>query len=302
MSLPKSPFFLIIPIAAVLFFWILSSSSRSSDLPKGETGGKLRVAASFYPLAYFASRIGGDTADVFVVTPPGVEPHDYEPTPADIIKIEKSDLLILNGQLEPWAGSATENLRGGETRVLVAGDGMIRGTDPHTWLSPKLAALEAGKIRRELAAIDPKNAGEYEQNSVALSQELSQLDSEFRQGLANCNKREFLTSHAAFSYLAQEYGLQQVPVAGISPDEEPSAKEMAELARYAKEKEIKFIFLEKLASPRLAQTLALEADAQTLVLDPLEGLSKEDENSGKNYFTIMRENLAALEKALECTR
>jgi zinc transport system substrate-binding protein len=272
---------------------------------------KLQVTASFYPLYYFASVIGGSHVDVQNITPAGAEPHDFEPTSQDIARIEKGDLLILNGGLEAWGNKIRDELQGTKVTLVIAGEGLFSqqvveqgqtAQDPHVWLSPPLAKKEVERILEGFRTVDPANRSDYEAQAKRLEDQLDQLDATYRAGLSQCRQTDIVTSHAAFGYLAQAYGLNQVAIAGLSPDAEPSARELADIANLAREKHINYIFFESLVSPKLAQTIADEVGAKTLVLDPLEGLTADQIRQGKTYFTVMQDNLMNLQTALECTR
>lgn len=286
------------------FFAIKNSSNINSN------AGKIQVTTSFYPYYYFAQRIGGDKASVTNVTPPGGEPHDYEPSSGDIVKIDSSKLLILNGAVEPWGNRIQQDLKNTNTKVLIAGSGLfsqnvvdengINSVDPHIWLSPRLAKIQVSRILNSFINIDPKNKNYYIANTNKLLADLDSLDKDYKIGLMSCQKKDIVTSHAAFGYLATDYGLTQVPIAGLSPDAEPSLKQLADIANFAKTKGIKYIFFESLASPKLSQTIASEVGAQTLVLDPLEGLTPDALSKGANYLTVMEQNLHNLEVALDC--
>lgn len=272
---------------------------------------KLRVTASFYPLAYFAQQIGGDRVVVTNMTPAGAEPHDYEPTPSDIAALEKSDVVILNGaHLEAW-GDKVPGMIGPHTVLVHAADGIADHTvdegngpmqDPHVWLSPQLASRMVDAIEASFEKADPSHAAEYETHAQSFKQQLSQLDKDYRSQLASCTSKDIITSHAAFGYLAAAYGLHQIPIAGLSPDEEPSPVELARISAYAKQNHISYIFFESLVSPRLSQTIANEVGAQTLVLDPIEGLTSDEVAAGDTYMTEMQKNLTRLTSALQCTR
>lgn len=278
-------------------------AGRTVLIPASE--GKLLVAASFYPVWFFATEIGGTRADVALIVPAGVEPHDYEPTPQDIVRIGQSRLVILNGGgIEPWSSDIQS------TVIIEAAEGLATYkmeedgkeiADPHLWLSPVLAGRMTDAILRGFVIADSVHRAEYEANAAVLKMRLTDLDREYREGLAFCKRRDFITSHAAFGYLAAEYDLNQVSLVGISPEEEPSPAALASIARFARERNIKYIFFESLVSPKLSETIAYEVGAATLVLDPVEGLAAEDAGRGGNYFTKMRENLSHLQLALECT-
>ena len=170
--------------------------------------------------------------------------------------------------------------------------------DPHVWLSPVLAQKEVQTITEALVKQDPKNKDYYESNSQEYIQKLKDLDELFRKTLQNVSSKEIITQHTAFGYLAKEYGLTQVPIAGISPSEEPSLSKLAELKEFAKEHHITVIYFEETTSPKVAQTLAAELGAETEVLNTLEGLSKEDQEKGLSYIEVMKNNLKSLEKSL----
>lgn len=276
--------------------------SKNTQIPKTplDNNNRLKVNTSIYPLYFFASQIGGGKASLQNLTPVGTEPHDYEPTTRDITQIEKSNMLVLNGGLEAWGEKMSDSLIGTNVKVIIAGQGFVTKSDPHIWLDPQLAKKEVHAITQGFISIDPQNSSYYEDNENKLGNKLDQLDNKFKQGLQSCQSRDFITSHAAFSYLAKRYGLNQVSISGFSPDQEPSARQLVDIAKFAKEHNIKYIFFERLVSPRLSETIADEIGARTLVLDPIEGLSDDDMNAGKNYFTVMENNLKNLKLALGC--
>ena len=283
---------------------------------------KVQVVASVYPVQEFVKAVGGERVDVSLLVPPGTEPHDWEPTAKDLAKIKGSALLVYHGAgLEHWAGAvvkpellgaakavevskgialldAAENELGEETGHNHGGEAH-GAKDPHVWLDPVLAQQEVKTILAALIEVDPAHASEYEANAAAYLKELQQLHAEYTAALQQTTKKELITSHAAFSYLAKRYQLQQVPVTGLSPDAEPTADKMAEIIRFCKEHQVKYIFFETLVSPKLAEVLSREAGASTLVLNPLEGLTVQEYKEGKSsYLTLMRENLQQLKKAL----
>lgn len=279
------------------------------------TSDKRIVTTSFYPLFFFASEVGGDEADISNVVPSGAEPHEYEPTPGERARIEKSDLLILNGGgLEPWGDDVREALEKKGVLTVVAGEGLMTRAmedeegklgstgvvDPHVWLSPLFAEKMVDRILSGFLSIDPEHADLYRQNAAVLKKSLADLDAEYRKGLSNCKTQSIVTSHAAFGYLADTYGLTQVSIAGISPEEEPSPSALAEIADFAKTHEVSYIFFESLVSPKLAETIASEVGAKTLTLNPIEGLTDEEIAAGENYLTIMQQNLNHLRIALQC--
>ncbi|MNI13995.1 High-affinity zinc uptake system binding-protein ZnuA precursor [compost metagenome] len=172
------------------------------------------------------------------------------------------------------------------------------GLDPHVWLAPSLAIKEVRTIEAALAAASPENAAAFQTNSDAYIAKLEQLDQDFKAGLKDTKRKDFITQHAAFGYLAKEYGLTQVPIAGLSPEQEPSAAQMAKIVEFAKAHKVKTIFFETLVSSSVADTIAGELGAKSAVLNPIEGLTDEDRSSNLDYLAIMRQNLEALKTAL----
>ena len=271
---------------------------------------KVKVATSFYPLYFFTSEIGQDNINVVNITPAGAEPHDYEPTAKDIANISDSKLLVLNGGgLEAWGQNILQNIDQNNTTVVVAGVALATQhiteegktiQDPHVWLSPPLAKQMADRITVGLETADPANKNLYELGNTALKLKLDILDAKYKAGLASCAKKDIVTSHAAFGYLAAAYGLNQVSITGISPDSEPSSQQLAQVSEFVKKNHIKYIFFESLVSPKLSETIATETGAKTLELNPIEGLSNEEISKGENYITVMERNLTNLKIALEC--
>lgn len=307
----KKNIIILLLLAAVLSGLVLAivKNMKKSALPV--KSDKLEVVASFYPLYFFAMEIGGEKASVTNVTPAGAEPHDFEPSAQALAKMENSRLIILNGAgLEGWKSDIEKNIDTRKTAVVAVGeelatrqmkeDGQME-TDPHVWLSPLLAQKMADRIAQGFLQADPANANYYKTNADNLKNKLAQLDGKYQKGLRNCVEKNIITSHAAFEYLASSYGLTQISIAGLSPDAEPSLSQLADIVKFAKENRVKYIFFESLASPKLSQTIASEVGAETLVLDPIEGLSDKELAEGKNYLTVMQDNLINLQTALGCT-
>jgi zinc transport system substrate-binding protein len=255
------------------------------------------VVASFYPLEYAAQEVGGPDLKVTNLTPPGAEPHDVELTARDVSRIRNADVVLyLGAGFQPAVADAAKEAKGTTVDLL---DGIPlneaqdeeTAADPHVWLDPVLYARVVRRVARALG--EPGRAD-------ALVRRLEVLDREYRQGLANCQRREIVTSHAAFGYLAARYGLEQVPIAGVSPEAEPTPRKLEEAAERVRTSGATTVFFETLVSPRLAKTVARETGATTAVLDPIEGLTKDEVARGDDYFTVMRRNLAAVQTALGC--
>jgi zinc transport system substrate-binding protein len=303
----KRTIILFVVILAALFFggnWLFQNKEETKEIDQ-----KMSVVASFYPIAFFSSEIGGYKTIVTNLTPSGVEPHDYEPTTKDLALLEQSRVVVLNGGVEVWADKVKSNLEDKQINIITAGEGIINKeieedgkkiADPHIWLDPVLAKEEAQKIAEGFAQADPQNQSYYENSLSLLNDKFDQLNQKYKMGLSNCQKKDIITSHTAFGYLAARYGLNQVAIAGLSPESEPSLQQLADISEFAKENNVKYIFFENLVSPKLSETIASEVGAKTLVLDPLESLSEDDSKQGKNYFTVMEDNLKNLQLALGC--
>lgn len=294
-------------IFAVLGIILVASRQRNTTPPASDAS--VRVTASFYPLAEFAKQVGGDLVSVTNLTPAGSEPHDFDPSPKDVAHLYASHVFIYNGAgLEVWVDRVLSDLQKNNVVIVDATAGMQLLSsreedgvyDPHVWLSPKLAALQVRAIEKAFMAVDPSHAATYTNNAATYIAELEQLHQDFKTGTAQCKRREIVTSHAAFAYLAKEYGLTMVPIAGISPDEEPSPARLAEVARFVNDYGVTHIFFETLVSPALSETIAHETGARTIAFNPLEGLTEEEIAQGKSYISVQRENLAAIRKALDC--
>ena len=297
---------LLAALVAVLIFVGVKNANQNT-----QQNNKLKVTASFYPLYDFAKAVGGDKVQVTNITPAGAEPHDYEPSPRQLISMQKSQVFIYDGgTLEPWVDKFLPNyqhtaVKASSQITLQAGqdeDGTTSASvkDPHFWLDPILAQQIVSNIKDGLIKADPSNKEYFQSHAKAYANKLAKLNKNYRDGLASCKGRTIITSHTAFGYLANRYNFKTLSIAGVSPDEEPSPAKLAELSKLVKTENIKYIFFESLTSPRLAKTIAKETGANTLVLDPIEGLSQADQKQGKNYISVQQENLANLRTALSC--
>lgn len=286
---------LLLWIAAMLL--LLGCGREATD------SSKPQVIVSLYTLQDFAQKIGGNYIDVKNLVPPGTEPHDFDPSPQDIVKLNRADLFLYNGAgLETWVEQTLPNIDQAKTLVVNTSDHLqqkqIKGqNDPHVWLNPDLAAQQAKAIYNALIQIDPKHKDAYTINYHKLSNQFISLQKEYSV-LIHTPIREFVTAHAAFSYLADRYQLKQVAIAGLTPENEPSPKEVKQLVDQLRQQHTKVIFFETLANNKLAEAVKQEIGAQALVLNPLEGLSEQEIAQGEDYFSVMRSNLTHLKKAL----
>ncbi|TRZ38969.1 zinc ABC transporter substrate-binding protein [Niallia circulans] len=300
----------------------LLSGCGAQDVQTNNDGDKqLKIMTSFYPMYEFTKQIAGNQADVELLIPSSTEPHDWEPTPKDIKKVHDADLFIYNSEYMETFVPTIEAAAEDEGTVFVEasqGIALMEGLeeeeehhdeeeehhhdhshemDPHVWLSPALAMKEVETITASLIESDPTHEDEYKNNSESYLKELSALDSEYKEKLALVSKKEMITQHAAFGYLAHDYGLEQIAIAGLSPEQEPSAAKLAELKTFASEHDINVIYFEEAASPKVAETLANEIDAKTTVLNTLELVNEEDQKNGLDYISIMKNNLNAIVQA-----
>ncbi|MEW2068036.1 metal ABC transporter substrate-binding protein [Streptomyces sp. NPDC007346] len=170
------------------------------------------------------------------------------------------------------------------------------GADPHVWLDPVKYAEVAKGVGKSLEKADPDHAADYKKNTEALVAELDKLNTAYESGLKNTATKTFITTHSAFGYLAERYGLTQQGIAGIDPEAEPTPARIQQLHTIAEKEKATTVFFETLASDRTAKTLAKDTGLKTDVLDPLEGITKK--SKGADYFEVMESNLAALQKAL----
>jgi len=299
-----------IRLVAALLALSVTAGCAGRAAASGFTGGRLNVVTAFYPLRFLADRITGGTADVTDLTKPGAEPHDVELNPRQVARIVDAGLVVYLDGFQPAVDQAVA--QEAPERALDAAsvvpllplstgtDGeteTVHGMDPHLWLDPSRYAAVADAVAARLARADPAHAAEYQGRAATLHTELDALDAEFAARLKTCTRREIVTSHSAFNYLAARYDLTQVGITGISPEAEPSPRRLAAVAAQARRTGTTTIFFETLVSPKVAETLAREVGATTAVLDPLEGLTE----PGADYFSVMRANLAALTGALGCT-
>lgn len=299
----------------------------------GSSGGStddVSVVTSFYPVQFVTERVAGDRAEVTNLTAPGGEPHDLELSPRQVAAVQDADLVVYQSQFQTAVDEAVEQADRTEGTTIDSAEGVTLieeseekgegdehaheegdeheghdhghdhgGVDPHLWLDPTNLVPVTEHVRDALVEIDPDHADEYRANAAALVEDLTTLDEDLTTGLADCKVRDIVTSHAAFAYLAQAYDLTQIPIAGIDPGTEPSAAQLATISDLVRTDGITTVFTETLVSPAVANTVAREAGVETATLDPIEGLTKA--TSDEDYLSIMRTNLATLQKANDCS-
>jgi len=277
----------------------------------------LKVYTSFYPYYDFAKNVGGDNIQINTIVPDGTEPHSFEPSPKTIAELEKADVFIYNGlEMEPWLDKVLNLLEGNDIYIVDASnavelinygeedhdddhdDDEHGEYDPHIWVDPINAIYISEEIKEAFVEVDPSNKGAYEERFNNFKGELEKLDDAFIEELKNATERKIIVSHSAFGYLAKRYDIEEIAVAGISPNAEPSPKRLAELTKIAKENKINYIFFEALANVKTAEVLAQEANLEILTLYNAEGLTEKQKSSGEDYISLMYKNLETLKKAL----
>jgi len=279
---------------------VAGCSSGDGD---GDDSAAVKVVAGFYPVAWVAERVGGERVSVTDLTPAGVEPHDLELAPRQVDDVLDADVVVvMGGGFQPAVEEAADSRDGVTVELLEElPEDALADDDPHVWLDPVLMGDVVDEIEVALVDADPEGEDAFRRNANALRAELGALDDAYRAGLATCQRDLVVTAHDAFGYLTDRYGLREEGVAGLSPEAEPDARRLAELADLASDEGVTTVFTEELVSPEIAETLAREAGGlQTDVLSPLESLSPEQRDRGDNYLSVMEANLAKLQTALSC--
>lgn len=302
-------FLIAIIFLAVILGGVFLFSVRAPQ--RENESGKINVVASFYPLAYLATAIGGDLVSVTNLVPAGTEPHDFEPSPRQLADIGWADIFFYNGAgFEPWVKKWEQSVTMRPRQMINMADTLKeKGADfiieneainPHFWLDPTMFGKEAEIVRDALAVADPAHEAVFRENMDHLITVLAELDHDFRVGLSSCALRDIIVLHEAFTYLARAYDFSAVAIAGISPEEEPSPKELARIITLALAKGVKHIFSEMVASPKLSETVAREIGGSVLVLNPIESMTPDEVQLGQDYISAMILNLNNLRAAMLC--
>lgn len=305
--------------------FILFSGCLIETSLEEESERKINVVTSFYPLYEFTSNVGGDKINVDVLIPPNVEPHEYELKPSDMVKILESDLFIYNGAgMEPWVHNIIEH---NEINVLDASNNieLIKSEqhhhetheeknehekeekehgeyDPHIWLSPINAIIQVENIRDKLIELDYENEEYYTENANEYIMKLNELDEKIKTEInpEKCKRNEIVITHATLGYFCKEYGCEQIPLSGITPEAEMSINRITEIMHEIEGKDVKVIFFEEQVNPKTAEVIANELGIETMIFNTIHGITEEDRNAGKNYITLMEDNISKLKYALEC--
>ena len=310
---------IIIPLVSV----ILWSNESTKNLETSED--ELQVYVSFYPLYETTQAVIGQKADVKILTPTNVDPHDFDPSVKVIQEMKTADLIILNGGgFESWISNM--EFESGQLLDSSNGISFLKTesvdhheipeeeheeheeheeneeheehevvSDPHIWLNPNLVKIQVKNIAERLSKIDPENSKSYNENASQYIEKLELLDLQIREELSSCSKKDFITYHNAFSYFSNEYGLTQHTITkGVHDHSQPTAKSIEGIIDLAKKLGIKVIFTEDTSDIRISQVIADEIGADVLILSPIATQDKEN----KNYFERMQENASSLKEAL----
>ncbi|GCF95015.1 zinc ABC transporter substrate-binding protein AdcA [Enterococcus florum] len=302
-------------VGLLLIAGVLSACGTEKAAEKNE---ELTVVASFYPMYDFTKNIVGEEGTVELLVPAGTDSHDFEPSARDINKIQEADAFVYNDEnMEMWVSDVADSLKQENVTMIKATkdllllpasdehehdhgeEGHHHELDPHVWLAPSLAMKEVEAIRDQLSEVYPEHAAIFSKNAQSYLEKLAALDQQYTEALSQAKQKSFVTQHAAFSYLALEYGLNQVPISGVSAEEEPSPARLAELKHFVETNGIEYIYFEQNAKSTVADTLADEANIKTAILNPLEGLTEKQMKAGEDYLSIMENNLKELRKTTD---
>lgn len=293
-----------------LFCSVLLLLAAGCGAPKAEkpNGGKLPVVASFYAMKEITQAIGGDKVDVRTLIPEGTEPHEFQPTTRSMKDLSRARVLVIQGLgMEPWAEEMVKAAENKDLVQVVAAQQVqpiqneekeeIREHgqyDPHAWLSPSCAQLEARAIADGLAKADPANRAYYEANADKFIARLQTLEDKYKEKFRQVHRKDFVTGHAAFAYVCRDFGLEQSSVEGVFASGEPNARQLAALVEFCRERGVKTIFTEAAVSPKTSQSLAREVGAKVVPIHTLEGSEGEGD-----YLQQMEENLERIYESLK---
>ena len=307
----KKTWFLMTLIVIIMF----STIACNKGIPYMENNGinqsdedTLKIFTTFYPMYFITKEIAKDKAEIINMIPAGVEPHNWEPTLKSMAELQNSDMLVYNGaNMERWIEKVINNIDTNKTKVVEASIGveLIKGEghhqedyDPHVWVSPVNLKQQAENVLNALIEKDEINKDYYKANYENLSVRLDKLNKDIQDASKNFNKKIIVTSHEAFGYFAKEYGITQIPIRGISPEQEPSPAKLAEIVKLCKDNNIKYVFVERFVNPKFSNTIANEINGEVLTLNAAHGLTEEELKVGQDYITVMYDNLESLKKAL----
>ncbi len=328
----------------ILILTLLLSACGNETSPEDSSDKQLEIYTTVYPLKFFTQQIAGDLAEVSTILPPGTDPHTYEPTTKEMIKIAEADAFIYNGAgLESYAKTIADTVKPEGVQILEASKGIkleehvhdhgensnskekdthaeeehsheeekershageghgghTHGNqDPHIWLDPIRSIQLAEHIKNTLISIQPESKEQFTENFNQLKNKLVELDQQFHKQLESKPKDKIIVSHAAYGYWEHAYGIEQVAVSGLTPTSEPSQKELEEIIETAEEFQLDYVLFEQNVTPKVAKVVQSEIGAATLRIHNLSVLTEEDIQANEDYFSLMKQNLEVLSKAL----
>ncbi len=307
--------FFIVGVITLIVLGIYGAVSYSNNKTPNDSS-KVTIVTTLFPLYDFARSIGQDKVEVSLLLPSGVEAHSFEPTPSDIVAINEADLFVYTGEfMEPWAADIIKGMSGSDVKVVNSSVGIEMipaifhdedepegSMDPHVWLDFDNDKIMVDTITAALAEKDPANADFYRKNAADYKNSLALLDAKYAAGLSRCQSKEIVYGgHYAFGYLAKRYNLNYSAAQGASPDSEPTTEDLVALVEQIKKDNIKYVFYEELTTPKIAETLANETQAEMLLLNAAHNVSKEDFENDVTFLSIMEKNLANLKIGLQCS-
>ena len=308
---------------AGIFLFCICAFLNSAIHPSVKNLKRIKIISTIFPLMEFAQAVAGDRGDVEILLPPGAEIHTWQPRPSDVIKIFGADLFVCVGaDLEPWVPGLLRSAGNTKLRVFKASEGLPvfeesphdhqekhehadehdhGALDPHIWLDFHLDQIIIDRLVQVLSEIKPDDAGFFEASGKAYKENLHLLDQKFYRQLSGCRQKTFIVGgHSAYGYLARRYGLHQISLYGLSPDSQPTPREMVEVVQMAKKLDIRVIFFEENVSDDLARVIAKEIGARTLVLNPAANLTRTQYRGRMTFLEIMETNLKNLREGLSC--
>ncbi|WP_172371836.1 metal ABC transporter solute-binding protein, Zn/Mn family [Sporosarcina jiandibaonis] len=304
--------FIISLVALVLF--ALTACNKTEEKRKDV----ISIYTTVYPLQYFAERIGGDLVSVQSIYPPGADEHTFDPTQKDMIALADADLFFYIGLgLEGFVEKAEKTMKNEHVKMVATADSITEemlghededihededhhhgNLDPHVWMSPILSEALAYSIKESLIEIAPDKKAAFEKNYEELQNDLLKLDRQFMEMASNAPTKTFFVSHAAFGYIADTYGLEQIAIAGLNSQSEPSQKQLTTIVKDAKKHDVKYVLFEQNVSSKLTDVIRKEIGAESLMLHNLGVLTTEDIKNNEDYFSLMEYNIETLQKAL----
>ena len=275
-------------------------------LPAKTETVKNKIYTTFYPLQYITKEIAGESFDVINLTPPGTEPHDYEPSAKILAELNSAKAFVYIGEeIDPWASKKAQELDQMKVFTIAVKDkiklqnagGIL---DPHFWQRPKLLVEFSKKLNEELSTQFPSKAYEFQNNLSKFVSKVNLLDSFIQTSLQKCQSRKMIVSHNAFNYLATDYNLEIVPINGLSPEGEPSSQQIAQIINLVKEERVKYIFLESFSNQKITDVITNATQVEALELNPIETLTQENLDLKMDYITIFYNNINNIKLALNC--